>query len=236
MRSATYIAAVLLLELAPLGGGAGRGPMATEVRALPVPGNLVEIAGRSIDCVVSVLVTGGLARVEINPFSKDPVMRSFFGIPEVGAEGSFLASGTGVIVDADRGLIVTNYHVIAGAESVEVEFVDGRRERAITVGHDSAVDLAVLAIATDGLCAVPLAATLPAIGESVFAVGNPYGLGHTVTQGIVSALHRENLRLTVHEDFIQTDALIYPGGSGGALINMNGELVGLNTTIMGPNS
>jgi serine protease Do/serine protease DegQ len=140
-----------------------------------------------------------------------------------------------VIVDAQRGLLLSNHHVIANADEITVTLAGGEQRKAAVVGSDSEADIAVLRIKPDGLSAVVEgdSSTLR-VGDFVVAIGNPFGLGQTVTSGIVSAIGRSGLGIAGYEDFIQTDASINPGNSGGALINLRGELVGINTAIVAP--
>ncbi len=168
-----------------------------------------------------------------NPFFNDPVFRRFFGggIPRERIEQSL---GSGVIVDAAKGYILTNNHVVSGADSIKVTLHDGRSFKATLVGADPDTDIAVLKISADHLTQLPLAdSTKIHVGDFVAAVGNPFGLGQSVTYGIVSALGRTGLGDT-YQNFIQTDAAINPGNSGGALVNMHGELIGINSMIFSP--
>jgi serine protease Do/serine protease DegQ len=143
--------------------------------------------------------------------------------------------GSGVIVDARAGHILTNHHVIADADEIMVTLTDRRRIKATLVGSDPATDIALLQVKTDRLTIVPMGdSDKLEVGDFVIAIGNPFGLGQTVTSGIVSALGRGGLSPESYEDFIQTDASINPGNSGGALINLKGELVGINTAIIAP--
>ena len=147
----------------------------------------------------------------------------------------FKAVGSGVIIDAKKGYIVTNAHVIRDAKVITVTLSDGRMSRAKMIGKDSASDIAVLQIKADHLHAVPFSdSNKLAVGDFVATIGNPFGLHQTVTSGIVSALNRDDLGIEGYENFIQTDAPINPGNSGGALINLKGQLVGINTAIIGP--
>jgi serine protease Do/serine protease DegQ len=174
-----------------------------------------------------------------NPLLSDPFFRRFFNIPDEQArprqqrrQGS---AGSGVIVDRDEGTIITNYHVIKGADEIEVSLIDGRTFEARLVGADPEVDIAVLEISADNLTDLPLAdSDTLRVGDFVVAIGNPFGLGQTITTGVVSALGRTGLGIEGFENFIQTDASINPGNSGGALVNLNGELVGINTAIIAP--
>jgi Do/DeqQ family serine protease len=175
-------------------------------------------------------------RAQENPLLQDPFFRQFFGnIPNAPREREAHSLGSGVIVDAKRGYILTNNHVIAKADAISVTLRDGREFKAKLVGTDPASDVAVLHIKADNLKAVPLGdSSQLRVGDFVVAIGNPFGLGQTVTSGIVSALGRTGLGIEGYEDFIQTDASINPGNSGGALVDLRGELVGVNTAIVGP--
>lgn len=147
----------------------------------------------------------------------------------------FEAVGSGVVIDAKQGYILTNAHLTNQATTITVTLNDGRRFRAKLIGQDTASDLAVLQIPAKNLVAVPFAdSNKVQVGDFVVAIGNPYGLNQTVTSGIVSALERNDLGIEGYEDFIQTDASINPGNSGGALVNLNGQLVGVNTAILAP--
>lgn len=145
------------------------------------------------------------------------------------------ASGSGVVIDADAGLIVTNNHVIDRAEQIRVTLIDGRELDAEKLGSDPDTDVALIKVKASNLTAIQFAdSERLEIGETVLAIGNPLQLGQTVTSGIVSGLHRSNIGIERYEDFIQTDAAIYPGNSGGALVNVRGQLVGINTAFIGP--
>jgi Do/DeqQ family serine protease len=174
-------------------------------------------------------------RVQENPLLSDPFFRQFFDVPDVPRERESQSLGSGVIVDADKGLVLTNNHVIEKADVISVTLRDGREFRAQLVGTDPASDVAVIRIKADRLTAVPLGdSDRLRVGDFVVAIGNPFGLGQTVTSGMVSALGRSGLGIEGYEDFIQTDASINPGNSGGALVSLRGELVGINTAIVGP--
>ena len=167
--------------------------------------------------------------------------RRFFNIPE-GQNGqrqkprARASSGSGVIVDAKKGYIMTNHHVVEHAGEITVTLKDRREFTAKVIGSDEGTDIALLKIDADNLSELPIGdSSAMKVGDFVIAVGNPFGLGQTVTSGIVSALGRSGLQIEGYEDFIQTDASINPGNSGGALVNMKGELIGINTAIMGPN-
>ena len=172
--------------------------------------------------------------IENNPLFRDPFFRRFFNIPDQ-VEQPEQSAGSGVIVDADNGYVVTNFHVIKGALQVTVTLKDRRQFQAKVVGTDPGTDIALLKIDGKNLQALRLGnSDLLNVGDFVVAIGNPFGLGQTVTSGIVSALGRSGLDIEGYEDFIQTDASINPGNSGGALVNLKGELIGINTAIIGP--
>lgn len=196
----------------------------------PLP-SLAPMLARVTPAVVSVQAK---QRVRVNnPFANDPMFRRMF--PHIPQERIEQSLGSGVIVDAGRGLVLTNHHVIEGAEEVTVTLADGRTLAAEFVGSDPDTDVAVMKIPVDGLQQVPLADSGELrVGDFVVAVGNPFGIGQTVTSGIVSAVGRSGLRGLGYQSFIQTDASINPGNSGGALVNLNGELVGINTASFNP--
>lgn len=171
-----------------------------------------------------------------NPLLQDPFFRDFFnfnfpqGIPQ---EREVQSVGSGVIVDAANGYILTNSHVVDGAKEVYVTLKDKRKIKAEVIGKDSETDIAVVRIKADNLTAIKLAdSNKLEVGDFVVAIGNPFGLGQSVTSGIVSAMGRNGLGIEGYENFIQTDAAINPGNSGGALANLKGELIGINTAIM----
>ena len=170
-----------------------------------------------------------------NPLFRDPFFRRFFDMPQDAPARPQQSAGSGVIVDAARGYVLSNHHVIARAESVMVTLKDNRRFEAEVLGSDPGTDIALLRIEANGLTALPIGdSDALEVGDFVIAIGNPFGLGQTVTSGIVSALGRSGINVEGYEDFIQTDASINPGNSGGALVNLHGELVGVNTAIIGP--
>lgn len=176
-----------------------------------------------------------------NPLLNDPFFRRFFNIPQQRQYQQQppklrqQSAGSGVILDADEGIIITNYHVIKGADEVRVALVDGRAFNAQVKGSDPDLDIAVLAIDADDLTDVSAAnSDLLEVGDFVIAIGNPFGLGQTVTTGVVSALGRTGLGIEGYENFIQTDASINPGNSGGALVDLNGNIIGINTAIIAP--
>ena len=177
------------------------------------------------------------AKQENNPLLNDPFFRHFFNIPDQPQtpQQRQRSAGSGVIVDAEKGTVITNHHVINGADEIQVVLHDGRTFEAELVGSDPEVDIAVLKIEGKNLTDIKLSNSDDLqVGDFVVAIGNPFGLGQTVTTGIVSALGRTGLGIEGYEDFIQTDASINPGNSGGALVNLRGELVGVNTAIIAP--
>src|SRR5215204_2919397 len=183
--------------------------------------------------VVNISVHGRVK--EGNPFYRDPSFREFFDGPH-GPEQEVQAVGSGVIVDAQNGYVLTANHVVAKVSTAQVTTKDGRRFVAKLVGRDPGTDLAVLRLQdAQAVKAIPMGdSDSLEVGDFVIAVGNPFGLGQTVTSGLVSALGRTGLAKQGYEDFIQTDAAINPGNSGGALVNLRGQLVGINTAIFSP--
>ncbi|MBT1062052.1 DegQ family serine endoprotease [Bowmanella sp. Y26] len=185
--------------------------------------------------VVSISVAG----TQVSRQRVPEMFRFFFGPnapDEQVQERPFRGLGSGVIIDAEKGYIITNNHVIDQADKITVTLVDGRELEAKKIGSDEQSDIALLQVKADNLKAVPIAdSDKLRVGDFVVAIGNPFGLTQTVTSGIVSALGRSGLNIEGYEDFIQTDAAINRGNSGGALVNLRGELVGINTAIYGPN-
>ena len=181
------------------------------------------------------VATFARVRTYDSPLMRDPFFRRFLRVPAQPRERRRAQSaGSGVIVDAQAGYIVTNHHVVDGSDEIRVTLSDGREFPAALVGVDLPVDLAVLKIDADGLTELPFADSQNLrVGDFVIAIGNPFGLSQTVTSGIVSALGRSGL-IQGYENFIQTDASINPGNSGGALVDLNGRLVGINTAIFAP--
>ena len=179
--------------------------------------------------------TRGRVRVQDNPLLSDPFFRRFFNIPNQALERETQSLGSGVVVDAKRGYVITNNHVIDKAEEITVVLRDRRQLKAKLVGTDPETDIAVIQVPPESLAEITLAdSDKLRVGDFVVAIGNPFGLGQTVTSGIVSALGRSGLGIEGYEDFIQTDASINPGNSGGALVDLRGELVGINTAILSP--
>lgn len=173
--------------------------------------------------------------VETNPLYQDPFFRRFFDLPELPPRRPQMSAGSGVIVDAEKGYVLTNHHVVDKGDQIVVTLKDRRRFDAELVGSDAETDIALLKIEPRGLVDVDLGdSDRLKVGDFVVAVGNPFGLGQTVTSGIVSALGRGGLNIEGYEDFIQTDAPINPGNSGGALLTLDGRLIGINTAILAP--
>jgi serine protease Do/serine protease DegQ len=198
---------------------------------LPTLAPLVE---RVTPAVVNVAVKSKMD-MEDNPLFKDPKFRRFFDLPDKLPPQERSSVGSGVIIDAKKGYILTNHHVIDDATDIAITLKDKRVFTAKVIGGDKDTDVALLQIQGSDLVALPMGdATAMRVGDYVVAVGNPFGLGQTVTSGIVSALGRSGLAIEGYEDFIQTDASINPGNSGGALVNLKGELIGINTAIIGP--
>ncbi len=206
----------------------------TAVEGVPVP-SLAPMLQRVTPAVVSVRTK---QVVRVSPFGGDPVFRRMF--PELSQEQLNQSLGSGVIVDAQRGYVLTNHHVIEGADEVSITLADGRTAKAEFVGSDADTDVALMKIDVARLGGAPLTALRLAdssalqVGDFVVAVGNPFGVGQTVTSGIVSAVGRANVPGIGFQNFIQTDASINPGNSGGALVNLRGELVGINTASFNP--
>ena len=170
---------------------------------------------------------------EDNPLLRDPFFRRFFGMPR--ERQPQIAAGSGVIVDASNGYVITNAHVVKGAREVLVTLKDNRRLPAKLVGADAGTDIAVLKVEPKNLVEARFGdSDSLQVGDFVIAIGNPFGIGQTATSGIVSALGRSGLSVEGYEHFIQTDASINPGNSGGALVDLRGELVGINSAIIGP--
>ena len=164
----------------------------------------------------------------------DDAFRRFFGLPDApGGSREVASAGSGVIVDSARGYILTNHHVVENADTIQISLIDGKILDAEIIGSDPATDIALIKVEAENLVEMPIGdSEVMRVGDFVLAIGNPFGLGHTVTSGIVSALGRTGINRNGYEDFIQTDASINPGNSGGALVNMRGELVGINSAII----
>ena len=194
--------------------------------AEPAPGSLSGAARKAAPAVVSINTSKTAVR---NPRSNDPWFQFFFG--DQADQQTQAGLGSGVIISPD-GYILTNNHVVEGADEIDVTLTDSRRARARVIGTDPDTDLAILKIELDKLPVIVLGnSDQLAVGDQVLAIGNPFGVGQTVTSGIVSALGRSQLGINTFENFIQTDAAINPGNSGGALVDINGNLLGINTAI-----
>ncbi len=192
---------------------------------------------KEVNPAVVNISTFATRQVQQNPLLNDPFFRRFFNVPpqQQPQKRRSQSAGSGVIIDAAKGVVLTNHHVIEGADEITVSLEDGRSFKAELLGSDPDVDIAVLRIDGKDLRDLPLANSEHLqVGDFVAAIGNPFGLGQTVTTGIVSALGRTGLGIEGYENFIQTDASINPGNSGGALVNLRGELIGVNTAILAP--
>ncbi|HWP94303.1 MAG TPA: DegQ family serine endoprotease [Gammaproteobacteria bacterium] len=204
-------------------------PAVTEQKPLPTLAPII----RQVSPAVVNINTRGRVRVAPDPFFDDPFFRRFFGMPDQPRERETQSLGSGVIVDAEKGYILTNHHVVENADEITVTLADNRSFTAKVIGSDELTDVALLQIKAEDLVAIPLGdSDRLEVGDFVIAIGNPFGLDHTVTSGIVSGLGRAGLKEENYEDFIQTDASINPGNSGGALVNLRGELIGINTAIL----
>ena len=205
---------------------------APRVLAGPAEDSLAPLVKKTAPAVVNI-ATLLPSPAEQNPLLQDPYFRRYFGVPDAALQPA-MAAGSGVIVDGDRGFVITNFHVIRNATAVEVTLKDGRKFRAQPLGAAPNLDLAVLKIDAKGLPTLPLGDSKKLqVGDYVVAIGNPFGLGQTVTSGIISATDRP-LGQGDPRRFIQTDAPINPGNSGGALINLDGQLVGVNSALFSP--
>lgn len=209
-------------------------PAAIDGQPLP---SLAPMLQRVQGAVVNIATEAEVTiRRQANPFLDDPFFRRFFDQEQAQPRSQKKQGlGSGVVFDAAEGLILTNAHVIEGADKITVTLKDGREAEAQLVGTDKDSDVAVIQIGLNNLNQIPLGnSDVLQVGDFVVAIGNPFGLRQTVTSGIVSALGRSGLGIENYEDFIQTDASINPGNSGGALVNLRGELVGINTAIVAP--
>ena len=216
-------AAPLPAAMPPIGGESGVPTLAPMIRKVS-------------PAVVNIATRGTIReRGAQNPLLDDPFFRRFFDVPpDTGPRARpFQSAGSGVIFDARAGYIVTNAHVVENASEITVTLQDGRDVKAEIIGSDTPSDVAVLKVKPDGLTQIPLGDSAKVeVGDFVVAIGNPFGLQHTVTSGIISGLSRSGINPDGYEDFIQTDASINPGNSGGALVNLRGELIGINTAIL----
>jgi Do/DeqQ family serine protease len=232
-----FAAAVLAAGLgAPGAFAALPAPPASPAEAAPMP-SLAPMVKRVSAAVVNIATRGTIKEKpgQRNPLLDDPFFRRFFDVPPDSRprERQFQSAGSGVIVDAKNGYIITNHHVVENASEITVTLLDNRSFSAKVVGSDEGADIAVLQAKQPNLVAMALGDSAKLeVGDYVVAIGNPFGLQHTVTAGIVSALGRTGINPDGYEDFIQTDASINPGNSGGALVNLRGELVGINSAIL----
>jgi len=215
-------------KLQPIGPAMPVGVLQAPPQSQPSAGSYRDAAGRAMPAVVNILTSKALRRN--HPLLRDPLFRKFFNERPLRDERQS-SLGSGVIVSPD-GYILTNNHVIAAADEIEVVLADGRKAPAKVVGTDPETDLAVIRIAASNLPVIVLGhAEQARVGDVVLAIGNPFGVGQTVTMGIISAVGRNNLHINQFENFIQTDAAINFGNSGGALIDTSGNLIGINTAI-----
>jgi len=221
------VLAGLLLIAQPAGAA-----LPAAVEGAPVP-TLAPMVKRVSPAIVNISASGTVDMRRQNPLFDDPFFRKFFQIPDEQLQRPTQSLGSGVIVDAAKGLILTNYHVVEGADQINVTLLDNRQVTAEIIGSDEGSDIAVLKIPANHIDQIELGdSDALEVGDLVVAIGNPFGFSHTVTSGIVSALGRHGLNPEGYEDFIQTDASINPGNSGGALINLRGELIGINSAII----
>ncbi len=191
--------------------------------------SMAPILEKITPAVVNISVMGNLPLAAQQPPKKDNKPQTF---PDFTGPQLFRAVGTGVIIDHSKGYIITNAHVVDKADSINIVLNDGRKVKAKKIGLDQASDIAVLQIDAQSLTQIPIGDSNKVhVGDFVTAIGNPFGLHQSVTSGMISALHRDDLHIEGYEDFIQTDAPINPGNSGGALVNQSGELIGINTAI-----
>ena len=235
--AAAILAAAAIAGPAAIVAGAAYAAVPAPVAdAAPMP-SLAPMVKRVSPAVVNIATRGTMKEdpSQRNPLLDDPFFRRFFDVPPDARprERQFQSAGSGVIVDAKNGYIITNYHVIENATEITITLLDNRTFSAKVIGSDEGADVAVLQAKQPNLVAMTLGdSTRLEVGDYVVAIGNPFGLQHTVTAGIVSALGRTGINPDGYEDFIQTDASINPGNSGGALVNLRGELVGINSAIL----
>ncbi|MGZ8151566.1 MAG: DegQ family serine endoprotease [Methylovulum sp.] len=207
-------------------------PSYVEGQALP---SLAPMLERSMPAVVNISTTTNI-QINQNPLLQDPFFRQFYNLPNQPSQQQKNSLGSGVIIDSRQGLVLTNNHVIDKADKIMVTLTDGRQLNAELIGTDPEADVAIIQIPPNNLTELPIADSNELkVGDFVVAIGNPFGLGQTVTSGIISALGRSGLGIEGYEDFIQTDASINPGNSGGALVNLRGQFIGMNTAILAPN-
>jgi serine protease Do/serine protease DegQ len=205
-------------------------PAAVDGQVIPSLAPMIE---KTRPAVVNI-ATRGSVDIQNHPLLNDPLFKRFFkGFENLPQRKEVKSLGSGVIIDEDAGYIVTNFHVIDGADEISITLHNGKQLEAKIIGSDPEADIAILKVEHDGLISIPFADSGKLrVGDFAVAIGNPFGLGQTVTSGIISALGRTGLGIEGYEDFIQTDASINPGNSGGALVNLRGELIGINTAIL----
>lgn len=238
--SASVLAAAFMMSSAPtqVAAGAATAALATSSAGIPLQGGVPSLAPMLKQVMPAVVNIGVTSKQEIrNPLMDDPFFRRFFGAPEQQEQPQERESqsiGSGVIVDAAKGYVITNNHVVDQADSIKVRLSDNREFDAKLIGKDPQTDVAILQIKADKLQALTMAdSDKLEVGDFVVAIGSPFGLRQTVTSGIVSGLDRQTgISEGGYENFIQTDASINPGNSGGALVNLRGELVGIPSNIM----
>jgi len=233
LAAAALTSATLTVSLVTTPQAFAAVPSPPPAEAAPMP-SLAPIVKRASPAVVNV-ATRGTIKERRNPLMDDPFFRRFFEVPPDAKprERQFQSAGSGVIVDAKNGYIITNHHVIENATEITITLLDNRSFPAKLIGSDPGADIAVLQVKQSNLVAMPIGdSSRLEVGDYVVAIGNPFGLQNTVTAGIVSALGRSGINPEGYEDFIQTDASINPGNSGGALVNLRGELVGINAEIL----
>ena len=234
-----FIIQTLKPELLPY---AAHGGVVTLIETAPAneesksPGSSLRIAAKKAMPAVVNIYTSTVVKTPPPPFMDDPRFRYYFGDPGNGEPQSRSSLGSGVIVSPD-GYILTNHHVVEAADQIEVALADGRKAKAHVIGSDPEADLAVIKIELPGKFPSIIFghSERAQVGDMVLAIGNPFGVGQTVTMGIISALKRDHLGISTYENYIQTDAAINPGNSGGALVDIDGNLIGINSAIYSPN-
>jgi S1-C subfamily serine protease len=229
----------LLLQVAALGLAVTAGGINANA-SVPLPilertsggSSLAPLLKQITPAVVSIAIKGGANSATNSSLSKGQRAQRAGRRIDDPADPQMRATGSGVVIDPGEGIVLTNAHVIDGADEITVVFGDGRELQARRVGSDAGTDVAVIQVDAEILPAIPIGnSDQLEVGDFVLAIGNPFRIGQTVTSGIVGGLHRSKLGFGQYEDFIQTDAAIYPGNSGGALVNLRDELVGINTAF-----
>jgi len=233
MRAKLYLISSIFITLLSFNATAALPAADSQGNILP---SLAPMLQKVNDAVVNI-ATLSYRDSRNNPLMNDPFFRRFFesqrGQQQPRQRGS--SAGSGVIIDASKGIVMTNYHVIEKADEIKVSLIDGRNFTAKLLGSDPDLDIAILQIKANNLNEVKMAdSSKVLVGDFAVAIGNPFGLGQTVTTGIVSALGRSGLGLKGYENYIQTDASINPGNSGGALVDLSGKLIGINSAIIAP--